>query len=48
MSSTYIAYFGARLLIYREMMCKSAVILPIILSAVIGTTLSRLACGVGL
>lgn len=49
MSSTYIAYFGARLLIYREMMCKSAVILPIILSAVlILPILSVLACGVGL
>ena len=49
MSSTYIAYFGARLLIYREMMCMSAVILPTILSAVlILPILSVLACGVGL
>lgn len=48
MSSTYIAYIGARLLIYREMMCKSAVILPIILSAVGMVLVYRLACGVGL
>lgn len=40
---------GARLLIYREMMCMSAVILPTILSAVlILPILSVLACGVGL
>jgi hypothetical protein len=39
---------GARLLIYREMMCMSAVILPIILSAVEMVLVYRLACGVGL
>lgn len=39
---------GARLLIYREMMCMSAVILPIILSAVDMVLVYRLACGVGL
>lgn len=39
---------GARLLIYREMMCMSAVILPIILSAVDMDLVYRLACGVGL
>lgn len=40
---------GARLLIYREMMCMSAVILPTPLSAVlILPILSVLACGVGL
>lgn len=48
MSSTYIAYFGARLLIYREMMCMSAVILPIILSAVDMIMVYRLACGIGI
>lgn len=40
---------GARLLIYREMMCmRVPVILPIILSAVDMVLVYRLACGVGL
>lgn len=40
---------GARLLIYREMMCmRVPVILPIILSAVDLVLVYRLACGVGL
>lgn len=40
---------GARLLIYREMMCmRVPVILPIILSAVAVVLVYRLACGVGL
>lgn len=39
---------GARLLIYREMMCMSAVILPIILSAVEMVLVYRLACGIGI
>lgn len=39
---------GARLLKCREMMCMSAVILPIILSAVGMVLVYRLACGVGL
>ena len=39
---------GARLLIYREMMCMSAVILPIILSAVDMIMVYRLACGIGI
>ena len=39
---------GARLLKCREMMCMSAVILPIILSAVDMVLVYRLACGVGL
>lgn len=40
---------GARLLIYREMMCmRVPVILPIILSAVGLVLVYRLACGVGL
>ena len=48
LSSAY-GVVGARLLIYREMMCMSAVILPTILSAVlILPILSVLACGVGL
>ena len=40
---------GARLLIYREMMCmRVPVILPLILSAVDMVLVYRLACGVGL
>lgn len=40
---------GARLLIYREMMCmRVPVILPIILSAVDMVLVCRLACGIGI
>lgn len=48
LSSAY-GVVGARLLIYREMMCmRVPVILPIILSAVDMVLVYRLACGVGL
>lgn len=47
-SSAY-GVVGARLLIYREMMCmRVPVILPLILSAVDMVLVYRLACGVGL
>lgn len=53
LSSQALSYLGARLLI-RDLMCfvpvcsSSYLLVSLLLSAVIGTTLPRLACGVGI
>lgn len=53
LSSQALSYLGARLLI-RDLMCfvpvcsSSYLLVSLLLSAVIGTTLLRLACGIGI
>ena len=53
LSSQALSYLGARLLI-RDLMCfvpvcsSSYLLVSLLLSAVIGTTLPRLACGIGI